>query len=95
MSKILLAIHYCFYIYMVMILVRCLLTWFPAINWENSLVRIFTDSVDIYLDIFRKFIPPLGMFDLSPIVAMIVLMFLERLCLYGAAFFMSVIGLGA
>ncbi len=92
MGKILLAIHYCFYIYMVLILVRCLLTWFPAINWENPIIKILCDTVDIYLNWFRKIIPPLGMFDVSPIVAMIVLMFLERICLYAAAILMSLMG---
>ena len=79
---------------MVMILVRCLLTWLPIIDWGNPIVKLFTDSVDIYLDLFRKFIPPVGMFDLSPIVAMIVLMFLERICLYTAVFLLNIIGLG-
>ena len=31
----------------------------------------------VYLRLFRRFIPPLGMFDLSPIVAIIVLYFLR------------------
>ncbi len=95
MSKILLAIHYCFYVYMIMILVRCLLTWIPVIDWDNPIVKLFTDSVDIYLNLFRKFIPPLGMFDLSPVVAMIALMFLERICLYSAVLVLSILGAGA
>ena len=78
MFKILLAIHYCFYVYMVMILVRCLLTWFPNVNWENPILSALRSSVDLYLDLFRKFIPPAGMFDLSPMVAMFVLILLER-----------------
>ena len=78
MFKILLAIHYCFYVYMVMILVRCLLTWFPNVNWENPILSALRSSVDLYLDLFRKFIPPAGIFDLSPMVAMFVLILLER-----------------
>lgn len=95
MTKIILAIHYCFYIYMVMILVRCLLTWLPNVNWENPILNALKSSVDLYLDLFRKFIPPLGMFDISPIVAMFVLMFLERICMYIAVMGMSLLGIGA
>ncbi|MDE6138880.1 MAG: YggT family protein, partial [Candidatus Gastranaerophilales bacterium] len=37
--KIIYAIAKCFEIYMYMILVRCLLTWFPGINWENPIFK--------------------------------------------------------
>ncbi|MBR1424652.1 YggT family protein [bacterium] len=92
MIKILKAIDYCFYIYMMMILVRCLLTWFPNVNWQNPVLNALRSSVDLYLDFFRKFIPPVAMFDLSPIVAMIVLMILERVCLFAAYIFLSALG---
>ena len=62
-----------FYVYMLMILARCLLTWLPNVNWENPILSGLKSSVDIYLNLFKKFIPPLGMFDFSPIVACIVL----------------------
>ena len=70
--KIIYAIAKCFEIYMYMILVRCLLTWFPGINWENPILKALRSSVDLYLDLFRKFIPPIGFIDISPIVAMLV-----------------------
>jgi YggT family protein len=38
-------------------------------------------STDWYLNIFRRFIPPIGMFDLSPIVALLVLYILRNLTL--------------
>ncbi len=90
--KILQAIDTCFYVYMVLILVRCLLTWFPAVNWENPIINAIRSAVDIYLDLFRKIIPPVGPFDLSPVVAMIVLMALEKACLFAAAFILSIVG---
>ena len=71
--KIIEAIANCFYIFLWMIFVRCLLTWFPGINWNNPILNALRSSVDLYLDLFRKFIPPLGPFDLSPIVATFVL----------------------
>ncbi len=92
--KILTAIYYCFYIYMLMICARCLLTWIPGINWSNPFFAALKSSVDLYLDLFKKFIPPLGPFDFSPIVAMFVLAILQNVIMYGTAFILSAIGLG-
>ena len=90
--KIIQAIANCFYIYLMMIFVRCLLTWFP-VNWENPILKGLKTSVDLYLDLFRKFIPPFGMFDLSPIVATLVLIVLRNLVLYGAVFLFQILGI--
>lgn len=67
--KILQAINTCFYVYMLMILARCLLTWLPNLNWENPILAGLKSAVDVYLNLFKKIIPPVGMFDFSPIVA--------------------------
>ena len=83
----------CFEIYMYMILVRCLLTWFPGINWENPILKALRSSVDLYLDLFRKFIPPIGFIDISPIVAMLVLGFLSKGIIYGAVYLMGMLGM--
>lgn len=91
--KIITAIANCFYVFLLMICVRCLLTWFPGINWDNPILKALRVSVDLYLDLFRKFIPPLGMFDLSPIVATFVLIFLRNAVIYGAFFIMQMFGL--
>lgn len=39
----------------------------------SAIVKFFNDAVEPYLAFFRRFIPPLGPFDLSPIVAILVL----------------------
>ncbi len=39
----------------------------------SAIMGFLHDTVEPYLRIFRKFIPPLGPIDLSPIVAIIVL----------------------
>lgn len=90
--KIIQAIANCFYIYLMMIFVRCLLTWFP-VNWGNPILKGLKTSVDLYLDLFRKFIPPFGMFDLSPIVATLVLIVLRNVVLYGAVFLFQILGI--
>lgn len=91
--KIIEAIANCFYVFLLMIFVRCLLTWIPGLNWNNPILRALKESVDLYLDLFRKFIPPLGPFDFSPIVASFVLIFIRNAVLYGAVFIMSAMGL--
>ncbi len=89
--KIIIAIANCFYIYAMLIVVRCLLTWLP-VNWDNPILKILKEGSDIYLNLFRKFIPPLGPFDLSPMVALFVLFFLQKATIYTAAIIFSTIG---
>lgn len=91
--KIIEAIANCFYIFLLMIFVRCLLTWFPGLNWDNPILKALRSAVDLYLDLFRKFIPPVGPFDLSPIVASFVLIFLRNAVIYGAVFIFSMLGM--
>ena len=90
--KIVVAIANCFYIYLMMIFIRCFLTWFPGLNCNNPILKALASSVDLYLDLFRKFIPPLGPFDLSPIVATFVLIFLRNAVVYGALFLFNALG---
>lgn len=91
--KLIAAIANCFYIFMLMIFVRCLLTWIPGLNWNNPVLNALRSSVDLYLDLFKKFIPPLGPFDLSPIVAVFVLIFIRNAVLYGAVFLFQILGI--
>jgi len=66
-------------IYLLLIFVRILLTWFPTVNWMNQLTSVLSPITDPYLNVFRSFIPPIGGLDLSPIVAIIVLQFVAQL----------------
>ena len=38
--KIIEAIANCFYVFLLMIFVRCLLTWFPGVNYNNPIINI-------------------------------------------------------
>lgn len=60
-------------LYATLLVVRILLTWFPNIKWENQPFAALKKVADIYLEQFRKVIPPVGILDISPIVAFIVL----------------------
>lgn len=91
--KIVEAIANCFYVFLLMIFVRCLLTWIPGVNWNNPILNALRSAVDLYLDLFRKIIPPVGMFDLSPIVASFVLVFLRTGVIYAAVFIMVQMGI--
>lgn len=91
--KIIEAIANCFYVFLLMIFVRCLLTWFPGVNYKNPIIKGLCSAVDLYLDLFRKFIPPLGMFDLSPIVASFVLVILRNGVIYAAVYIMAALGM--
>jgi YggT family protein len=60
-------------IYLVLILLRVLLTWFPTIDWGNPPFSILSQLTDPYLNLFRSLLPPLGGMDFSPILALFVL----------------------
>lgn len=90
--KIIHAVAGCFYVYYLMMLVRCLLTFLP-VDWNNSILKVLVLAVDPFLNLFRKFIPPLGAFDFSPIVAFIVLEIVKYIVLYMLAFLFDLLGL--
>jgi YggT family protein len=75
-----------FLVYMVLIFIRILLTWIPRIPYNVALaavIKFVTDVTDPYLNLFRRFIPPVrlgpGALDVSPIVAIIVLVIVQRI----------------
>ncbi len=68
------SIYYFLQIYIIVLIVRILLTWFPTVSWMNQLAYTLSPITDPYLNIFRSFIPPLGgTLDISPILAILVL----------------------
>jgi YggT family protein len=61
-----------------MLFARILASWVPQIN-QYRIMQFVAYYTDPYLNLFRKIIPPLGMFDLSPIVAFLCLNFIQKL----------------
>ena len=45
----------------------------PYARWSSAVLGFLRDVCEPYLSIFRRFIPPLGPIDLSPIIAIFVL----------------------
>ncbi len=50
----------------------------PYSRFADAILNFLRDVSEPYLRLFRKFIPPLGMIDLSPMVAIFVLILLDR-----------------
>ena len=55
-----------------------LTSWIPQIK-NNFIVEFLEAICEPYLKLFRKFIPPIGMLDISPVVALIVLSVIQNL----------------
>ena len=45
----------------------------PYARWSSAVIGFLHDVSEPYLRIFRRFIPPIGPLDVSPIVALLVL----------------------
>ena len=58
-------------LYYFLLIIRILLTWFPGIDWSNGILSALTSITDPYLNIFRGIIPPIGGFDISSLLALI------------------------
>lgn len=61
--------------YSFLIFVYVILSWIPEVRYQ-SWYRTLGSLTEPYLSLFRRIIPPLGMVDFSPVVALIVLMML-------------------
>lgn len=59
-------------IYSWALIIYILMSWFPNAR-ESSIGQFLARICEPYLEPFRKIIPPIGMIDISPIVAFIVL----------------------
>ncbi|QKY68965.1 YggT family protein [Lentibacillus sp. CBA3610] len=61
-------------LYSFALIIYIFMSWFPGAR-ESSFGVFLAKICEPYLEPFRKIIPPLGMIDLSPIVAIFVLYF--------------------
>ncbi len=65
-----------FLAYTIMLFVRVFSSWIP--EWQNSqVIRFIAFYTDPYLRVFRQLIPPLGMMDISPIIAFFCLQLIQ------------------
>lgn len=61
-------------IYSWALIIYILMSWFPNAR-DTAIGRFLANICEPYLEPFRRIIPPLGMIDISPIVAILVLRF--------------------
>ena len=68
-------------VYNLLILAFIIMSWvrLPYSVWLNRIQRFLYDICDPYLRVFRRFVPPLGPLDLSPMLAVIVLIVLQQI----------------
>jgi YggT family protein len=73
-----------FLVYIILIFINVLLSWFPRIPYNRLLyafIEFVHDTTNPYLNLFRRFLPPLGggsfRIDISPILGVIVLFILQ------------------
>lgn len=73
-----------FLVYIILIFINVLLSWFPRIPYNRVLYAVIDfvhETTNPYLNLFRRFLPPLGgggfRIDISPILGVIVLFILQ------------------
>ena len=75
-----------FLVYILLIFVYILLNMMfslglrpPYSRWTDAIMNFLRDVCEPYLRIFRRFIPPIGMFDLTPMIAIILLYIVQTI----------------
>jgi YggT family protein len=70
-----------FLVYLILIFIRVLMSWIPRMPYNRYLraaVSFIEEVTDPYLNLFRRFLPPIGgggfALDLSPILAIVLLL---------------------
>jgi len=68
-------------LYWLVIFVYILVSWLrlPYSPTLNRIQRFLYDVCDPYLRLFRRFVPPIGPLDLSPWIAVLVLVVLQQI----------------
>lgn len=77
-SLVVIALHYTFEVLRLAIMIRVLSSWF-SLSPYSRFMRLINGLTDWLVEPIRRVLPPLGMFDFSPLVAYFVLYFAERL----------------
>lgn len=90
-SNILLIGQYAFEIYYWLILISIFSSWFPQFQ-ATKIGILIAKLVEPYLGLFRRFIPPLGPIDFSPIIALFAFRFIRQFALEGLRQSLNVIG---
>ena len=66
-------------VYVLVIFAYILTSWIRLPYSLNAVQRFLQDVCEPYLRLFRRFLPPLGPLDLSPLVGVLVLIGVQQL----------------
>jgi YggT family protein len=66
-----------FTVFTLAIIAHALLSWFPIDRYNNPIARVLDQIVAPILEPLRRVVPPVGMMDITPIVALIILQILQ------------------
>lgn len=74
------------FVYTILIIIRVIMSFIPSIpyyRWLDAVLTFVRDVTDPYLNLFRRFIPPVRLgpaaLDLTPMIAIFVLAILGRI----------------
>ena len=68
-------------IYSLLIFIRIVFSW-VMVSYRNGLMRFLVNTTEPLLGPLRRIVPPLGMFDISPFVAFLII-WLFQMAVYG------------
>jgi len=78
-----------FLVYIILILLNVLISWVPRMPYNRALratLDFIKETTDPYLNLFRRFLPPIGggglALDLSPMIG-VILLFVARAVVVG------------
>lgn len=80
MSFLIQLLNVAFQVYSWLMIARILLSWVRH-DPRNPIIRFIYEITEPFLGLFRRLIPPIGMIDVSPIAAFIVLDLIRRFVL--------------
>jgi uncharacterized protein YggT (Ycf19 family) len=68
------------YVYILLVFAYIITSWIrlPYRPWLGRVQRFLYDVCDPYLRIIRRFVPPLGPLDLSPMIGIVLLIVLQQ-----------------
>jgi YggT family protein len=58
-------------LYFLLIIIRIVFSW-GMVSYSNRIMRLLVNATEPLLGPLRRIVPPVGMFDISPIVAFII-----------------------
>ena len=64
--------------YVILVLAYVILSWFRPQGFLYEIFHVIGSVVEPYVGLFRRFMPPTGAVDFSPLVAILVLQYVLR-----------------